>query len=263
MEQYLNLKGAKLFYEDRGDKFPIVFIHGLGIDHRMWQAQIAYFSKHFRVIAYDVRGFGKSTFEKSPEAHVAADDLKALLEHLGLVKAHIVGLSMGGNIALSFAQKYPNKVEKLVVVSSDIQGFDNYTDELKAVFGDVFQTGAKEGALKAKLKWAKNPLLQPYNNTPEIESLMATMLKEYSGVHFTNPHLLPGANPPTIERLSEIKADTLIVVGDKDQEDFHRMADLMLEEIPKSRKLVIPQAGHLPNLEQSEDFNRDLLDYLA
>jgi pimeloyl-ACP methyl ester carboxylesterase len=254
---FLALEGVKLYYETIGEGFPIVFIHGLSVDCRMWNPQIEYFAKDYQVIRYDVRGFGKSVFEGDAHAHIAADDLRDLLDHLEIKKAHIVGLSMGGNIALSFAATYPERVEKLVSADADVQGFTEYTPEFRQVLGDVFKIGASAGGLKAKLAWAKNPLLQPTVQN-EHTKIIETMIRDYSGAHLTNPKFLPTSKLPTAQILDKIKANTLVVVGEKDITDFQRMADFIHQSIAHSQKEIIKNAGHMPNLEKPEAFNEVL-----
>jgi 3-oxoadipate enol-lactonase len=260
IKAFCEVNGAKIYYQTIGigSGFPVVFIHGLANDLRVWQPQLAAFSRYFKPLVYDVRGFGQSS---PAEAHFAADDLKALLDRLKILQAHVVGVSMGGNIALNFAQCYPERIAKLVAVDADVYGFDNYTEEFKQLFKETYALGKTKGALKAKLHWARSPLLQPkvWN---ENTQLIAQMIKEYSGIHFTDPKLLPGANPPTASRLAEIQAETLVIVGENDIEDFQRMANLLVQSIPKAQKLVISQAGHQPNLETPEVFNELVIKFL-
>jgi 3-oxoadipate enol-lactonase len=260
IKSFAEVNGTKIYYQtiNIGSGFPVVFIHGLANDLRVWQPQFEAFSQYFKPLVYDVRGFGQSV---PAEPHLAADDLKALLDDLKISQAHIIGVSMGGNIALNFAQCYPQMVARLVAVDADVYGFTHYTDEFKQLFQEVYELGRTKGALKAKLHWARSPLLQPKvlnENTP----LIAQMIKEYSGIHFTDPKLLPGANPPTARRLAEIQAETLIIVGENDIEDFQRMANLLVQTIPKAKKVVISQAGHQPNLETPEVFNELVIKFL-
>ncbi|MCU0444716.1 MAG: alpha/beta hydrolase [Microscillaceae bacterium] len=260
IKAFVEINGAKIYYQTLGigNGFPIVFIHGLANDCRVWQPQFEAFSSYFKPIVYDVRGFGQST---PAEPHLAADDLKALLDELQIAQAHIIGVSMGGNIALNFAQCYPERVAKLVAVDADVYGFDDYTAEFKQLFREVYELGKTKGALPAKLHWARSPLLQP-KIINEYTPLIAQMIKEYSGIHLTDPKLLPGANPPTASRLIEIKAPTLVIVGENDLQDFQRIADLLVQKIPNAQKIVILQAGHQPNLEAPETFNELVIEFL-
>lgn len=245
------IKNGKLYYEKVGKGFPLVFVHGLAADCRMWQAQFEYFSRYFQVIQYDVRGFGKSS-EAIP--HKGAEDLKELLDFLEIDKIHLMGISMGGNIALNFAEVCPEMLSKLVAVDSDIHGFKGYTEAIEQIFGSVMMAAQTEGIEEAKKLWMKSDLIRPYNPTPETER-MKQILDEYSGIHFLNAHLLPNSEPRTISRLHEIQAQTLIIVGEHDIPDFQLMADVLHKEIPHNQKIIIRDAGHTPNLEQTDEFN--------
>lgn len=258
---FLTLKGVDLYYEIAGEGFPLVFIHGLSIDCRMWNPQFEHFASDYQVIRYDVRGFGKSLFKGEAHEHIAADDLRDLLDHLKIEKAHIVGLSMGGNIALSFAATYPERVSKLVAADADVQGFTEYTPEFRQLLGGIFKIGAEQGILKAKLAWAKNTLLQPVVLN-EHTQFMEVMIKDYSGAHFSNPKFLPISKPPTAQILDRIKASTLVLVGEKDITDFQRMADFIHQKVLNSKKEIILNAGHMCNLEQPEAFNEKLGKFL-
>lgn len=259
--RFLESEATKLAFVDLGEGTPLLFVHGLGLDLRMWTAQINQFKSKYRVIAYDVRGFGKSSFTHDPQPHLAIEDLKALVDHLNLEKIHLVGLSMGGNIVISFAAHYPEIVDKLVVVDGDIQGFANHSPEFKGLLRSVFEIGKNKGALAAKLAWARNELLQPYHLGEETR-LLEVMLKEYSGVHLTDPRLLPGTNPPSIQMLDKIRSQTLIVMGEKDIVDFHRMAEEAVSKIPQAQKVEIPACGHMPPLERAPEFNKVLAEFL-
>lgn len=124
-EDFLTLNGAKLHYQIKGAGFPLVFVHGLSVDKRMWTPQVEFFAQHFQVISYDVRGFGKSHFTGEAQPHIAADDLKALLEHLGHSKIHLVGLSMGVIISNIIFEHFLNIVYILFVFYYKMYNFEN------------------------------------------------------------------------------------------------------------------------------------------
>lgn len=260
IKAFAEIKGAKIYYQTIhiGTGFPLVMIHGLANDLRVWQNQFEYFSRFFKPLVYDVRGFGQST---PLEPHFASDDLKDLLDYLKIEKAHIMGVSMGGNIALNFAQAYPEKVAKLVVVDADVYGFKEYSEEFKQLFRETYELGKTKGPLKAKLHWARSPLLQP-KNVNEYTQLLETMIRDYSGLHFTDSKLLPQFNWLTINKLEEITAPTLVIIGALDIIDFQRMADLLAQKIPNAQKVIIPQAGHQPQLEFPDVFNKIVEDFL-
>ncbi|MDO8632514.1 MAG: alpha/beta fold hydrolase, partial [Phycisphaerales bacterium] len=119
---YLNAPSGKLYYEAAGDGPPVVLIHGGQMDLRIWDEQVALLSPNHRVIRYDVRGYGRSPAPQKVYAN--HEDLAAVLDQLGLHRATLVGLSLGGGIAIDFAISYPDRVEKLVAVAPGLSGFD-------------------------------------------------------------------------------------------------------------------------------------------
>src|SRR5258708_10375829 len=119
---YAEIDGARIYYEIDGAGQPVVFVHGFTLDTRMWDEQVEAFARNYEVIRYDVRGFGRSSPGTS-EPFSSVDDLKALLDYLGYRAAHVVGLSMGGGIATSFAAVYPDATLSLLPVDSGLWGF--------------------------------------------------------------------------------------------------------------------------------------------
>ncbi len=118
---FAEVNGTKLYYEVLGEEHPLVLIHGGYMDRRMWDDQFAVFAEHYRVIRYDVRGFGKTELPQVPYAD--RQDLYDLLMFLGVEKAYVLGLSLGGVIAIDFTLDYPNMVDALVLVGSPVSGF--------------------------------------------------------------------------------------------------------------------------------------------
>ena len=137
------MNDGSLYYEVTGDGPPLVFLHGFSVDHRMWDSQVDFFAQHHQVIRYDLRGFGRSSLPTEPYAHV--DDLRALLDHLQLTQATLVGLSRGGSVALDFTLTYPQRVDKLVLVDSVLGGY-RWSTEQRQLDQAVWETARTEGA---------------------------------------------------------------------------------------------------------------------
>ena len=242
-----------LYYEAADAGEAVLFIHGFSLDTRMWDDQFEMFAQHYRAIRLDLRGFGKTPPPQSEYAHV--DDIKTLLGELGEEKAHIVGLSMGGGIALDLAITYPQIVRSLVLVDSALGGFP-----YKASFG----VGAKEAGLEvAKGRWLAHPLFAPANRNPLVGSRLVKMVTDYSGWHWLNrdPGRVP--DPLPYHRLGEVKAPTLVIIGELEVPDFQAIADFLAREIRGARKVVIQGAGHMSNMEAPEKFNEVVLDFLS
>ena len=131
----LSLEGAQIFYEVTGEGPALVLINGGGLDCRMWQPQVGPFSRHFRVLRYDPRGIGRSETTDRTATWSPRHDLRLLLSHLGIERAHVIGLSWGGSLAIDFALDYPSIVSSLVLVAPGVSGYthadvDQFLDQL-------------------------------------------------------------------------------------------------------------------------------------
>lgn len=260
----LNTDGAYLYYEVGGKRkgVPVVFIHGFTLDARMWEPQWKAFGKSFRTMRYDVRGFGRSA--QTSEPHDPAADLLALLDHLKIERAHLVGLSMGANIALNFAVRYPQRVLKVVAADPNLDGFTDYTPELFAAFGQVLGAVAQSGWNETTQNlWLKVPLLQLQTSYVSRQALVEHMVRSYSGAQFINPAAGPQyGQPPTLERLTDLKAPTLVIIGERDEESIRRIGNIIAQKVPNAQRLLLAEAGHLSNLDQPDRFNLAVLRFL-
>ncbi len=253
---------TKLYYEMEGKGEPVVFIHDVALDTRLWDTQWKAFSRHFKVIRYDIRGFGQSARAHDP--HNPSDDLKALLDFLKIEKAHVVGLAMGGNIALNFAAKYPDRVLKVVPTGATIDGFLEYTSQHTAIVGRIVDMASHQGWHDEQQEiWLRSPIMRLYAADDKTVINLSEMIADYHGDHFINPRIDPSfGTPSTLELLPTITAPTLVVVGEKDEESFQRMANLMTKKIPDVHKAVIKGAGHLSNMDKPRAFNRVVISFL-
>jgi 3-oxoadipate enol-lactonase len=256
------LKDTRLYFEKAGKGETIVFIHGWALDNRMWDWQWDYFSKRYNVIRYDVRGFGES--DRAHDPHNPADELKELLDHLKIEKVHLVGHSMGGNIALNFAAKYPNRVHKVVVADTFLDGFDNNTPEFKTIFDNIVYLASHQGWHDEQQEvWLRSPLMRLYTAEDKAVISLSEMVADYNGDHFINPRINPEfGQPTTAELLTAIKAPTLVLIGQKDEESLQRISLLLTQKIPNVSKIVIKGAGHLPNMEKPKVFNKLINQFL-
>jgi 3-oxoadipate enol-lactonase len=256
------LNGTRLYYEIAGTGEPVVFIHGLALDTRMWDSQWASFSKKYKVIRYDVRGFGQS--DRAHDPHNPTEDLKALLDYLKIDKAHLVGLSMGGNIVLNFAAKYPERVNKIVAVDANIDGFTNYTSELNGIFDKIIYLASHQGWHdEEQAVWLKSRLMRLYAADDRAIINLSEITADYNGDHFINPRINPDfGTPTTLELLPTIKASTLVVIGAKDEESIHRIGHILIEKIPAVQKIIIKDAGHLSNMDKPKVFNKIVMQFL-
>lgn len=253
------VNGTRLYYEVAGAGQPLVLVHGFGVDSRIWDDQFESFAQRHRVVRYDARGFGRSALPtRASYAH--HDDLRALLEHLGIASASILGLSMGGGIAVNFALTHPDMAASLVLVDSNLSGFQ--WKEFGKQLERVRSKGREEGSQAAKELFLGLGLLEPAMTKTNVKYRLMQMVNDYSGWHFQNTDPLRVPDTLAMELLEEITAPTLVIVGERDLPDFHEVAEVLSTRIPNARKIVLPGAGHVPNMEEPTRFNAAVLDFL-
>ena len=252
-----------LYYEEAGTGPPLVLIHGFTLDTRMGDDQFEVFSKHHRVVRYDMRGYGQSALPVLVEGYSHADDLRALLDHLGITKTHVIGLSMGGRVAVNFTVEYPERTVSLITVDTVLGGF-TYSEEWSAFLGMLFSKARQSGVETSKELFLNSGLFQPALENPEVTSRLAEMVLSYSGWNLLNP---PGPEIsleiPAAKQLNKIDVPTLVIVGERDLQDFRDIADALECGIPKATKVIIPGVGHISNMEAPEKFNEVVLSFLS
>ncbi|MCP5110949.1 MAG: alpha/beta fold hydrolase [bacterium] len=252
--------GGSFYYEVAGEGPNVVLVHGFRLDARMWVDQFAVFAERYRVIRYDARGFGRSSVPGS-EPYAPHRDLKALLDSLGVERASLIGLSMGGNIAAEFAAAYPESTDALVIADSAL-GLRWSKESLDAM--QEIRAAAEEQGVEAALElWLNHPLFGPARENPELWPRLKELIAGYSWWHFYNVD--PGERPPAplSERLGQIQAPTLFLYGERDAPEVHEVAGLLTDYIPGAKQTVIPGAGHMSNMEAPDAFNRAVLDFLG
>jgi 3-oxoadipate enol-lactonase len=258
---FAEVNGTRLYYEAAGTGDALVFVHGFTLDRRMWDDQFAAFAKHYRVLRYDLRGFGKSAIPGN-QSYGHEDDLKHLLDYLHIDRAHVAALSLGGQIAVEFALKYPHILDRLVLVDSTLAGVA-FSPEWDAITGALWEIGRTQGAAAAMQTWFEHPLFQPTRANAAVWARVAQIIGEYSGWAFVNADPAVSPQPPAVTRLHEIVHPTLVIVGERDVADFQRVADLLAQGIANAQKVMLPGVGHMSNMEDPTGFNALALDFLA
>jgi len=251
------------FYSDRGNTIgtPIIFIHGFPFDHSQWDKQVAALPDRYRPIAYDIRGHGQS---EAGDGHYSleffVDDLFELIDSLGLEKPVICGLSMGGYIALRALERRPWLAKGLILCDTRSEADSN---EAKIKRAAVMKTITEEGLEKYAEDSIKNLFW-----TGSIQSGLPEVQRIKTIIEKTNKSALCGtlmalaARTDTTEALESIAIPALIIVGEHDAITPPIAAESLHERISGSELVVIKNAGHLSNLENPEDFNQAMLDFL-
>jgi pimeloyl-ACP methyl ester carboxylesterase len=259
---FANINGTQLYYEIAGAGPPLVLIHGFALDRRMWDEQMAAFTPAFQVIRYDLRGFGRSAVPIA-ERYAHYQDLQALLDYLQIEWAHILGLSLGSSIAIDFAVAYPERTTSLIpTAASALDGYE-WPDELAGWFAQ-FAAAARSGDMAlAKERWLNCGWFVPAQRQPDVTARLRQMVADYSGWHFLHKNPAHGLKPPANDRLAEIQAPTLIIVGEQDLPFYNLpIADRLAAQIRHAQKVVIPGVGHMVNMEASASFNETVLSFL-
>jgi pimeloyl-ACP methyl ester carboxylesterase len=251
-----------LHFERAGHGPAVIFLHAGVADARMWEPQLEAFAADFEVIRPDIRGFGQSSLP--PEPWSPLDDLAALMDDLQITQAHLVGCSMGGSIAIDFVLDHPDRVSKLVLVGSAVRGY-RPREEFMHVFAE--EKAAREaGDMQALNDVLMRMLLDgPERPRGYVAQPLRELFTAMNGPVLGVDHTRAEQSHPTwnaIDRLHEITAPTLVVVGDSDLPHVLDIARLLEESIPHARKTVIHDAAHLPNLEHPDEFNQVVLEFL-
>jgi 3-oxoadipate enol-lactonase len=239
------------------------------LDNHLWDDQLGAFAQHFKVIRYDIRGFGKSGMLTSDTKPYSMEhDLYSLLQFLGVEKASILGLSMGGSLAINFTLQYPAMVEALITVGAGLSGFEqSEPDEtLKAKFAamdEAYEAGNIARAVEISLQvWTDGPSRTPDQLDPQVRERIRAMTT-YNWERGNDDDVQPQKmEPPAAGRLSEIHVPTLIMVGGQDVEFIQVIADTLEKGIAGAKKVVIPGTAHHPNMEKPEEFNQVVIEFL-
>jgi 3-oxoadipate enol-lactonase len=258
---YAEVNGTRLYYEVAGAGFPVVLIHGFCADTRIWDHQFEPLTRRYRVTRYDARGFGKSAVPTG-EGYTHPDDLKALLDTLGIVQTHIIGQSMGGEIAIEFALAYPDATRSLVLVDAPVGGYQ-WSAEYNESWGPVGAAIAAGGFHKAIDALMAHPLHIPISEQQEAGTRLRQILTDYSGWHQANTDSWQRPDPPAIHQLNRIHVPTLVITAQRSLPDFHTIADMLAAEIPNARKYIVPGVGHVIPLEAPQQLIEITLGFLA
>jgi pimeloyl-ACP methyl ester carboxylesterase len=259
---FLAVTGGQLYYEVAGSGFPLVLIHAGIADCTMWDEQYQVFARHYRVIRYDVRGYGQTQTEDI--AFSNRQDLLDLLTHLQVERAYILGLSRGGQIATDFTLEHPEKVAALIPVAAGLGGFEfespAYEIQKFAEVEAVHERGdyIREAEMDVEI-WVDG-FHRPVGS---VDSAIRHKVYNMSLASYNRPtgQSIP-LQPPAAQRLGEIQVPTLVIVGDIDVADTIASCQALAQGIKGARYVVIKDVAHMVNMEKPQEFNQLVLDFL-
>jgi len=260
--------GVKIHYEECGSGAPIVFVHEFAGDIRSWQPQLAHFSRRYRCVAFNARGYPPSdvpgSFEHYSQEH-ARDDIVAVMDALGILRAYVVGLSMGGFATLHFGIKYSNRALGLVVAGCGYGAAPAQKEEFQRDARQNAKLMLEEGMAQAAVTYGHRPArLQLKAKDPRGFERFVRHLSEHSALGSANTMLGYQARRPSLydlkAEMAKISAPLLVVAGDEDDATLEPGL-LMKRTIPHAGLAVLPRSGHALNLEDPALFNRVVEDF--
>jgi 3-oxoadipate enol-lactonase len=254
--------GAHLAFQVAGEGPAVVLVHGFGLNLHMWDPQVEHLAARFRVVRYDCRGFGASGRFDPAVPYTHADDLLALLDHLGLEDAALVGLSFGGRVVLQTALAAPARVRALALLGAVLDGIPWDPASAQAMDEVVAQVQVG-GVLAGRAAWLAHPLFAAARERPDLASRLAAMVADYPGQHWLGQDCHRPPDPPPIDALESVAVPTLIAVGQADVPCFREMSAVLARRIPDAQYRVVPDAGHMINMEQPLAVNELLTRFLT
>jgi 3-oxoadipate enol-lactonase len=229
-----------LSFDVVGDGPPVLLVHAAGVDGRMWGPLTERLHDDFTLVVPDLRGHGGTPLPDAPFSHV--DDLRAVLDELGLERAAVVGASLGGQVALALATAAPDRVSALVLLAGSLS-FDDPSPELAAFWAEeerLLERGDVDGAIALSVRdWVHEPATAPL-----FEDMARRAFAHHLGADVQADRL-------PID-LVAIAVPTLAISGGRDVPDFARLADRVVAAVPGARRAEVPDAGHLIALERPD-----------
>jgi pimeloyl-ACP methyl ester carboxylesterase len=263
----MGINGIELYYEDTGSGFPVVFCHEFAGDYRSWEPQVRAFDRLYRCITYSQRGFPPSSVPADADAYsqdLLIEDLRGLVEHLAIPRAHFVGFSMGGSVVLNFALRYPELCRSIALVGTGAGSTnrERFERDIRDVVGLIRERGMRSFADI----YAEGPTRQPFKRKdPYGWSVFRDQLAEHAadGQAYSMQGVM--LRRPTIFSLEsdvrQLEVPALIAIGDED-EPCVDVAVFLKRTMPSAGLVVLPQCGHAINLEEPALFNSSVLDFL-
>lgn len=254
----LRLADAALHADVRGASPSAVFVHGFGGDLHSWDGIWDQLDGALDAIRYDLRGFGQSlAASEAPFSHSV--DLLALIDAAGIERADLVGVSMGGSVAVQCALDHPNRVHRLVLISPLITGWE-WSEEWKMLWRQITSLARSGRMDEARASWLGHPLFETTRSSAAAP-ILAQSIARYSGAQWIANHERPCL--PALDRLPYLQAPTLLLTGAKDMPDYRLIADLIEGSVPSVTRIDYPDHGHLLTLEAPGACADAIVDFLT
>jgi 3-oxoadipate enol-lactonase len=262
---FVDVDGGRLYSEVEGSGHPLLMIHGGLGSLRMWDAQVPAFAERYRVIRYDTRGFGRT--ETDDVEFRDLDDARAVLDHLDVSSAFVVGTSRGGLIGLDFLLEHPDRVDAFVSVASGVGGFDaNLPEDQRPPFDEMNRLwDEKDWEALAELEtqvWVDGWGQPKTRVNPEIRETVKGWILENYRAEKAEGRPQP-TTPPAADRIDEVRVPVLVLVGLADEPQTVASGLHLAESVAGAKLVEFPGVAHMIHLEEPERVNRLVLEFLG
>ena len=262
MSGFVEIHGCQFYYQVAGEGHPLVLLHAGICDSRMWDDQWSAFAQRYRVVRFDMRGFGRSSTGTGP--FTPHEDLHGLLQFLGIRTTYLLGASMGAQVALDFTLAQPRMVDALILVGAaltDCRPSDTLIQSW-AQIGEALRAGDAAAANEIELGlWVDGPHRSP----EQVSDTVRSRVREMNAVKLAQHQFdgqPRGLEPPAVQRLGEIQAPTLVIAGDRDHPEIVASARRLSTGIRGAQHRLISGTAHLPSMEQPRTFNQTVQTFL-
>lgn len=260
---YVELPKYRLHYQQYGSGPALIFLHGLSFDSRMWELQFEAFRSEYMTIGLDFRGHG---FSDAPEIEYSmstyVSDISALMNSLHLTSTVLIGLSLGGAVALEFALRYPQRVNALVLASSAMNGH-KWSSAWKEVMRKVQEADTYQN-LRGNLRqyWLRDPMFEGIRHKLEYSQLLQSMAASFSGKPIMLSGMESNGNASDHSAVSNIRCPVCVISGEEDRIDFKKIARTLAGKIHRAEWHQLQGVGHMVNLEAPSEFNNIVQSFL-
>ena len=260
---WVDVEGGKLHVETSGRGSAILLLHGWPLDYRIFERQIPYLARFFRVVACDRRGFGRS--QAPPDLHLELDDIDRIMEVLGLGTVHLLGMSQGARIALRFAVTRPERIRSLIVQAPAIDGIAFDEPESERIPMEEFAILARAGKMdEVRARWLAHPMMALGSGHEKLRRRVEEIVAGYEGKDLLDYSPARNAFPhDVLDGLSRFEQPCLVLTGARETATRREHARRLLESIPRSREIVFEHSGHLSNLTEEKRYNRTVAEFCA
>lgn len=261
MQRITTEAGVEIAVEVTGVGPPLVLVAGAGGNCSTWDPVWPHLHSIRRSVRYDLRGCGTSE-DRTTSAFRHADDLAAVLDHLGISRAAVVGVSMGGRIALDFALDHPGRADQLILISPNLAGWDWSTDWQRR--WQQLTTAARDGLLdRVRDLWWRHPLFATARRDPAISARLRAEIAVDDCRAWLDADRETPPRQPHVERLTELTMSVLLITGCDDLDDFRVMAEILEAMVADTRRVDLPGTGHLAHLERPAETVRAITAFLT